>query len=167
MKQPGYLQMVRTNRFELVYKRWKERKLTQAEAGEQLEMSERTFRRYVVRYEEEGKQGLADRRLGKPSPRRASQEEVSRVVGAVPGPLPESQHKAFLRGLRRGSQGHSRLQLGEEVSAGCGGGSKGPASGAAPGTQGAQEAGGGDDTPGRKQAQMDLREDVGSGCNDG
>ncbi len=52
MNQPRYLQMVRTNRFELVYKRWKERKLTQAGAGERLEMSERTFRRYVVRYEE-------------------------------------------------------------------------------------------------------------------
>ena len=80
MNQPGYLQMVRTNRFELIYKRWKKRKLTQAEAGEQLEMSERTFRRYVVRYEEEGKQGLGDRRLGKASPWRASQEEVSSVV---------------------------------------------------------------------------------------
>ena len=63
MNQPRYLQMVRTNRFELIYRRWKKRKLTQAEAGEQLEMSERTFRRYVVRYEEEGKQGLADRRV--------------------------------------------------------------------------------------------------------
>ena len=64
MNQPRYLQMVRTNRFELIYQRWKKRKLTQAEAGEQLEMSERTFRRYVVRYEEEGKQGLGDGRLG-------------------------------------------------------------------------------------------------------
>ena len=83
MNQPGYLQMMRTNRFELVCQRWKQRKLTQAEAGEQLEMSERMFRRYVVRYEEEGKQGLADRRLGKASPRRASQEEVSRVVALL------------------------------------------------------------------------------------
>ena len=74
MDQPRYLQMVRINRFELVYKRWKERKLTQTEAGEQLEMSERTFRRYVVRYEEEGKQGVLDKPLGKASPRRVSQE---------------------------------------------------------------------------------------------
>ncbi len=79
--------MVRTNRFELIYQRWKKRKLTQAEAGEQLEMSERTFRRYVVRYEEEGKQGLADRRLGKASPRRASQEEVSSVVARCTGTI--------------------------------------------------------------------------------
>jgi len=80
MDQSRYLQMVRTNRFELIYSRWKQRKLTQAEAGEQLEMSERTFRRYVVRYEEHGRQGLADKRLGKPSPRRASREEVCGVV---------------------------------------------------------------------------------------
>ena len=127
MNQPRYLQMVRTNRFELIYQRWKKRKFTQAEAGEQFEMSERTFRRYVVRYEEKGKQGLGDRRLGKPSPRRASQQEVSRVVALCTGTtLPESQHKAFLRGLRRGSQGHSRLQLGKEMSAGCGVSSQGP-----------------------------------------
>ena len=167
MNQPRYLQMVRTNRFELVYKRWKERKLTQAEAGERLEMSERTFRRYVVRYEEEGKQGFLDKRLDKPSPRRASQQEVSRVVGAVQGLLPESQHKAFLRSLRGGPRGSSRLQLGEEMSAGCGGGSEGQAPWSSPGAQGAQEAGGGDDTSGRKHAQVGLRGDVGSGCNNG
>ena len=80
MNQPGYLQMVRTNQFERVYRRWRERKLTQAEAGERLEMSERTFRRYVARYGEEGKEGLLDRRLGKLSPRRASEEEIAEVV---------------------------------------------------------------------------------------
>ena len=80
MDQSRYLQMVRTNRFESVYNRWKQRKLTQAEAGEQLEMSERTFRRYVFRYEAGGRQGLLDKRLGKTSPRRASQQEVLSVV---------------------------------------------------------------------------------------
>ena len=95
MNQPGYLQMMRTNRFELVCQRWKQRKLTQAEAGEQLEMSERMFRRYVVRYEEEGKQGLADRRLGKASPRRASQEEVSRVVALYRDHYPNRNIRHF------------------------------------------------------------------------
>ena len=172
MNQPRYLQMVRTNRFELVYKRWKERKLTQAGAGERLEMSERTFRRYVVRYEEEGKQGLGDRRLGKPSPRRASRQEVSSLVALYRDCYPNRNIRHFYEVYeeRHGALHNlknSRLQLGEEVFAGCGGGSEGQASGAAPGAQGAQEAGGGDDTPGRKHAQMDLREDVGSGCNDG
>ena len=37
------------------------------EAGEILGCSERQFRRYRARYEEEGLQGLFDRRLGKAS----------------------------------------------------------------------------------------------------
>ena len=110
MNQPRYLQMVRTNRFELVYKRWKERKLTQAEAGERLEMSERTFRRYVVRYEEEGKQGVLDKRLGKPSPRRASQQEVSRVVALYRDSYPNRNIRHFYEAYEEvhgGARGYS------------------------------------------------------------
>ena len=80
MNQPGYLQMVRTNHFERVYRRWEAKRITQVEAAEQLEMSERTFRRYVVRYRGEGKGGLLDKRLGKSSPRRVGEEEVEEVV---------------------------------------------------------------------------------------
>ena len=80
MSQTRYLEMVRTNQFERVYRRWKEGKLTQAEAAAQLEMSERTFRRYVVRYSEEGKEGLLDKHLGRCSPRRASEEERAEAV---------------------------------------------------------------------------------------
>ena len=80
MNQTRYLQMVRTNQFERAYRRWKDRKLTQGEAAAQLEMSERTFRRYVARYREGGKDGLLDRRLGRVSPRRVGEEEVSDVV---------------------------------------------------------------------------------------
>ena len=110
MNQPGYLQMVRTNRFELIYQRWKKRKLTQAEAGEQLEMSERTFRRYVVRYEEEGKQGVLDRRLGKASPRRASQEEVSSVVEMYRDCYPNRNIRHFYEAyeeIHGGTRGYS------------------------------------------------------------
>ncbi len=80
MNQPGYLQMVRTSNFERVYRRWKAKRLTQVEAAEQLEMSERTFRRYVDRYREQGKEGLLDKRLGRPSPRRVGAEEVEEEV---------------------------------------------------------------------------------------
>ena len=110
MNQPRYLQMVRTNRFELVYQRWKERKLAQAEAGERLEMSERTFRRYVVRYEEEGKQGVLDKRLGKPSPRRASQQEVSRVVALYRDCYPNRNIRHFYEAYEEvhgGARGYS------------------------------------------------------------
>jgi hypothetical protein len=44
--------------------------LSMMEAGELLGMSERQFRRYRDRYEEDGLAGLVDRRLGKPSPKR-------------------------------------------------------------------------------------------------
>jgi transposase len=46
------------------------------EAGELLGMSERQFRRYRDRYEEEGLEGLVDRRLGKPSPKRVPARDL-------------------------------------------------------------------------------------------
>ena len=95
MDQPRYLQMVRTNQFERVYGRWKERKLTQAEAGAALEMSERTFRRYVVRYRQGGREGLLDKRLDRASPRRASIKEVSEVVGLYADRYPRRNVRHF------------------------------------------------------------------------
>jgi transposase len=43
-------------------------------------MSERQFRRYRDRYEEEGLEGLRDRRLGKPSPQKVPAAEVLRML---------------------------------------------------------------------------------------
>ena len=43
-------------------------------------VSERTFRRWTRRFEEEAEAGLVDRRLGKPSPRRVPAAEVERVA---------------------------------------------------------------------------------------
>ena len=45
------------------------------EAGELLGMSERQFRRYRDRYEEGGLEGLIDKRLGKPSPKRVPETD--------------------------------------------------------------------------------------------
>ncbi|MBP7002314.1 MAG: helix-turn-helix domain-containing protein [Amaricoccus sp.] len=44
-----------------------------------LGMSERTFRRWQGRYREDGVAGLADGRVGKPSPRRADEGELARA----------------------------------------------------------------------------------------
>ncbi len=63
-------------RFEDVLSKYRKQRLTATEAGELLGMSERHFRRLCGRYEEEGAVGLADRRLGKPSPRRMPEAEV-------------------------------------------------------------------------------------------
>lgn len=95
MDQTRYLQMVRTNQFERVYQEWKDRKLTQGEAAVQLEMSERTFRRYVVRYRDGGKEGLWDRRLGRVSPRRACVEEVEEVVALYRDRYPRRNIRHF------------------------------------------------------------------------
>ena len=66
-------------RFEEVLDRHERGFLTQAEAGEMLGVTERTFRRWQVRYREEGATGLRDRRVGKPSPRRADEGELARA----------------------------------------------------------------------------------------
>lgn len=55
--------------------------LTQEEAAEMLGTSVRTFQRWSERYREEGEEGLGDRRLGRPSPRRAPVAEIERMLG--------------------------------------------------------------------------------------
>jgi len=63
-------------RFEEAYEGWNEGRLTQADAAQILGMCERSFRRYLSRYEAEGLQGLIDRRLEQVSNRRAPVDEV-------------------------------------------------------------------------------------------
>jgi len=70
MKRAEVLQGVRAMKFAAVAGRWERQELSQVEAAEILGVTERTFRRWYRRYEEEGVEGLADQRLGKPSPKR-------------------------------------------------------------------------------------------------
>lgn len=63
-------------RFEEAYEGWQARRLTQEEAARLLGVCERTFRRYLDRYEDEGLEGLIDRRLEQVSHRRAPVDEV-------------------------------------------------------------------------------------------
>jgi transposase len=67
-------------RFEEAYGGWQGRRLTQEEAARLLGVCERTFRRYIDRYEEDGLQGLIDKRLNQVSHRRAPVDEVLRLV---------------------------------------------------------------------------------------
>jgi transposase len=64
-------------KFRDVLSRWERRELSMMEAGEILGCSERQFRRYRDRYEEDGLDGLVDRRLGKASARRVPVDEVA------------------------------------------------------------------------------------------
>ena len=63
-------------RFEETYEGWNAGRLTQVEAARILGMCERSFRRYLLRYEAEGLEGLIDRRLEQASHRRAPVDEV-------------------------------------------------------------------------------------------
>lgn len=79
MRRASVLWEVFVLRFEEALSRYRKRRLTAEEAGELLGMSGRHFRRLIVRYEEDGADGLRDRRLGKPSPRRAPAVELTRM----------------------------------------------------------------------------------------
>jgi len=67
-------------RFEEVYDRWTEARLTQQEAADLLGVCERQFRRQCRRYESDGIDGLIDLRLGQRSTRRAPVDEVMQLV---------------------------------------------------------------------------------------
>jgi len=66
-------------RFEELLERWEGGSLSHAEAAAALGVSERTLRRWRERYEDDGADGLVDRRVGRPSPRRAPEAELERM----------------------------------------------------------------------------------------
>src|SRR5436190_11370315 len=80
MNRTTWLQDRRMQKFRDVLSRWERRELSMMEAGELLGMSERQFRRYRERFEEEGEAGLVDRRLGKVSPSRIETGELERML---------------------------------------------------------------------------------------
>jgi len=80
MRPASWLQETRLMRFQEVYGSWQADRLTQEEAALILGVSDRTFRRYVDRYEENGLAGLADKRLTQTSHRRAPVDEVIALV---------------------------------------------------------------------------------------
>lgn len=79
MRRTEMLQEIRKMRFEEVYGGWSESRLTQEEAARILGVCDRTFRRYIDRYEQGGLEGLSDRRLTQASFRRAPVDEVLAV----------------------------------------------------------------------------------------
>jgi transposase len=82
MRRTEALAGVRMAIFLNILHRWESAELNQEEAAELLGVTERTFRRWTRRYEEEGEAGLVDRRLGKASGKRVPvdrAEEVARL----------------------------------------------------------------------------------------
>ena len=76
MKRTEMLQEVRKMRFEEIYGNWTGKRLSQEDAARVLGVCSRTFRRYIDRYEEDGLEGLTDKRLSQISHRRAPVDEV-------------------------------------------------------------------------------------------
>ena len=79
MRRREAREAVRMARFLNLLHRLESAELNQEEAAELLGASERTFRRWTRRYEEEGEAGLLDRRLGKASGRRVPADRAEEV----------------------------------------------------------------------------------------
>ena len=99
-------------RFEEAYGGWQSRRLTQEEAARLLGVCERTFRRYVDRYEDEGLDGLADKRLAQVSARRAPVDEVVRTETLYREHYEGWNVRHFYRFYRREHQGTRRAYPG-------------------------------------------------------
>ncbi len=68
-------------RFKEAYNVWTEGRLTQEEAARMLAVCDRTFRRYINRYEDISMDGLLDKRLTQASSRLAPVDEVMALAG--------------------------------------------------------------------------------------
>ena len=66
--------------FDRVYTAWTESKLSQEDAARLLGVSSRTFRRHINRYEDDGLEGLRDRRVSRESHRLAPVDEQMALV---------------------------------------------------------------------------------------
>src|SRR5271155_3341862 len=85
MKRTRLIQEMRQMRFEEAYNGWTKNRFTQEEAARLLGVTERTFRRYLLKYEEEGLSGLIDRRLDQISYRCAPVDEVIALMTLYKG----------------------------------------------------------------------------------
>ena len=101
MKRTELLQEIRLMRFEEAYGGWTRGCLTQSEAASLLGVCDRTFRRYLVRYEVEGLDGLIDRRLA----------QAVRSHWAVENQLHGCMDVAFADDQMRARTGHAAHNL--------------------------------------------------------
>ena len=103
MSRARVLQEVRIMKFEEIYERWTESRLTQAQTAEILGVCERQFRRQCRRYDEDGIEGLIDKRLGEVSGRRAQFAQAMERLGiqmiAAYSPQARGRAEAKRRGV--------------------------------------------------------------------
>jgi transposase len=79
MRWSEALQGVRVIKFRDILGRYEASEFNQMEAAELLGVSERTFRRWCQRFEQDGEAGLSDRRLGKASGKRVPGDRADEV----------------------------------------------------------------------------------------
>ena len=101
MKRTEILQEVRQMRFEEVYKGWIARRLTQEEAAQVLGVCDRTFRRLIGCYEDDGTEGLMDKRVTSAAARRAPVDEVLKLTSLYKSRYQEWSVKHFYAHYRR------------------------------------------------------------------
>ncbi len=80
MRRSELLEGIREMRFVSVQKRYRRREISQMEAAELLGISDRTFRRWSERFDDEGAAGLTDRRRGNAAHNRAPEAEADSVA---------------------------------------------------------------------------------------
>ena len=103
-------------RFEEAYEGWNGGRLTQSEAARILGVCERSFRRYLGRYEATGLEGLIDRRLEQASNRQAPVDEVMRLTEQYRGQHTGWNVKHFHK-LVQTRRRRAQLHLGQETPA--------------------------------------------------
>ncbi len=101
MKRAVLLQEIRKMRFEEAYDGWMQNRLTQEEAAQLLGVSDRTFRRYLCRYEKEGLDALTDKRISQVSHRRAPVDELIALTTLYQGRYFGWNVKHFFRFYRK------------------------------------------------------------------
>ncbi len=105
MKRAQVLQEIRKMQFEQVYTGWKKRSLTQEEAARILGVTDRTFRRYINRYDKEGLEGIYDKRLTQASHRRAPLDEVLNVCNIYKEKYSDFNVRHFYRWYQQEHEG--------------------------------------------------------------
>ena len=104
-------------RFEELLERWQKGSLSHAEVAPALGVSERTLRRWRQRYEEDGADGLVDRRVGQPSPRLGARGRARAHACTVPGKLSGLHDQAFPREAGEAPRLQARLHYDPDLPA--------------------------------------------------
>ena len=154
MRRTEALQGVRMAVFLNILNRWESAELNQEEAAELLGVSERTFRRWTRRYEEEGEAGLVDRRLGKASGKRVPVDRAEEVERLYRERYPGLHRQALPRAFGEGPWLRLGLHLDQAAPSVDGRGGEGAAQGGAPAEARAASAAGDDAVSGRLATRL-------------